>query len=831
MWNDFRFALRTLGRAPAFTAVAVLSLALGIGANAAIFSLLYQVVLRSVPVKDPAELVALQSDDYNPGWTRRDNNQGSVFSYPMYQALRDHNQAFTGLIARASFPATLVCRGEAVRADAEVVTGNFFTVLGLNPALGRLLLPSDDGAPGQNPVIVLSHSFWVSHLGADPKVLNSQVVMNGHPVVVVGVSPRGFRGLLSGRDPDFYAAVSMAGMVSPEWQMIQAPDSYWLNLFGRLRPGVSAQRANAMLLPLFRAVLRDELPRMKNAGTEKWKKILDKPLTVQSGAQGLNVLRDQWQTPLVVLMVMVGLVLLLACANVANLLIARATARQREVAVRLAIGATAWQLARQLMVESTVIALAGGFFGLLLSQGFAGGLLRLLPAGATGGWLAPRVDLPLIACCTALSLATALLFAFAPFVQVSKTDLAPVLKDQTSGMSASGSQSRARQSLVAGQICISLLLLLGAGLFTRNLVELAYADPGFRPDHLVTFSIDPTLSGYTPEQRLAITRELREKLRALPGVKSVARAYLLPFGGSGWGNGVKVPGSRNASKEYVDCGENAVGAGYFSMLGTPLLAGREFREQDSASAPKVAILNQTFARFLFENENPIGRHMRVGSNDSDVEVVGVVQDSKYGDLREKPQRFLYVPFKQGADALIGQSAFLLRVQGGEEGIFAAVRSTVKQLDANLPIDRLTSMTAVLDDSIYSERLIATLALAFGVLATMLAAVGVYGTISYAVERRTREFGIRLVLGAIPSRILLSVIGDVGRLAAVGIAVGLPVGYALARIAASRIPGIRAYDPWMLAAATAVIAMVALLAAVAPALRAMRIEPVRALRYE
>jgi len=829
MWNDFRFALRTLRRSPRFTFVVVLSLALGIGANTAIFSLLYQLVLRSVPVKDPHALVALASDDYSFGWTRRDNNQ-TVYSYPMYKALRDRNEVFTGLIARSSFPGTLAYRGDAIRTNSEVVTGNFFQVLGVSPALGRLLIPSDD-APGQNPVIVLSYSYWLAHLGADPSVLNSQMLMNGQPVVVVGVAPRGFRGLLPGRDPDLFAPLSMMSTISPGWKATEAPDSYWLSLFGRLRPGMSGRKANAMLLPLFRSVLRDQLPQFEDVTEDARKKILGKTLYVQSAAQGLNVLRDQWKTPLAVLTVMVGLVLLIACANVANLLMVRATARQREMAVRLAMGATGWQLARLLMAESIVLAMAGGFLGLFLSLNLTDGLLNLLPADATGGWLTAQLDIPLVAFGTVLALLTSLLFAVAPVFNAAKTDVAPALKAQTSGMSASGSQSRARQGLVVAQICISLVLLIGAGLFTRSLVNLLTSDPGFQTNHLVTFSIDPTLSGYTPTHKLALLREVHQRLITLPGVKSTAMAQLIPFGGWGWGNGIKAPGSRKASQEYVDCSENAIGPGYFATLGIPLLAGRDFSAQDTGSSAKVAILSQTFARFVFEDANPIGRHIQIGSDNSDAEIVGVVKDSRYNDLREKPPRFLYVPFEQGGDPQGGQASFFLRVQGGEQNVLTAARTAVKQLDPNVPVERPTSMKVIIDDSIYTERLIATLGIAFGLLASILAALGLYGTVSYSVARRTREFGIRLVLGAAPKGLLWSVIREVGWLTAIGVAVGLPASYALARLVESQLYGINAHDVWVLTGATVLIAMVALVAGLAPAVRALRIEPVHALKYE
>jgi predicted permease len=598
MWNDLRFALRTLRRAPGFTLLAVLSLALGIGANTAIFSLLYQVVVRAVPVKDPGSLFSVGSDDNNFGTVRQDNNLGSVFSYPMYKALRDRNEAFSGLVARVSYPATLASGNEAVRTTAEVVTGNFFAVLGVQPALGRLMVPSDD-APGQEPVIVLSYAYWVGRLGADARVLNGRMLMNGQPVLVAGVAPRGFRGLLTGRDPDFFVPMSMMAMISPGMDVNDKVDFYSLNIVGRLKPDVSQKRANAMLLPLFRSVLRDELSQMKDVKENSRKKILARPITIQPAAHGLNQLRMQWQTPLAVLEVMVGLVLLIACANVANLLIARATARQREIAIRLAVGATRWQLLRQLMVESGILALAGGFLGLILSQNLTQGLLGLMPEGATGGWLTPQMDVRMLGYSVALALLAGLLFGLAPALQAMRTGVAPALKEQSGGMSAGGSQSRTRQGLMVAQICLSLLLLTGAGLFTRSLLNLIRSDPGFRADHLVTFTIDPSLGGYTFERRLALFRELRQKLGALPGARASASAYLVPLGGWNWGDGVKAPGSRNASQEFASCSENSVSPGYFAALGIPLLAGRDFNADDTAKSAHVAIVSQAFARFLY----------------------------------------------------------------------------------------------------------------------------------------------------------------------------------------------------------------------------------------
>jgi predicted permease len=546
MWKDIHFACRTLRRSPGFTLLAVLALALGIGANTAVFSLLYQVILRSLPVRDPGALVWLQSDDNNFGNTRRDNNL-SVFSYPMYQSLRDRNQVLSGLVARISFPATLVANGEARRTTAEVVTGNFFEVLGMRPTLGRLLMPSDD-APGREPAIVLSYDYWVGHLGADPDTRNRRILMNNQPARVVGVAPRGFRSLVTGNDPDFFAPLSAMQLISPGWTWSDRADCYWLNLVGRLRPGITRQRAATALVPLFHLILHHQIPRMAGLTSDNVQKILAKPLSAQPAAQGLNTLRARWHTPLAMLAVMVALVLLIACANVASLLIVRATARRREIAIRLAVGATRWQLTRQLLNESTLLALAGGVLGLLLSEDLVEGLLALLPADAAGGWLAPELNIRLLCFSIALALVTGLLFGLAPALQAARSGVAPALKRPTGGMSASRSQSHTRQALIAAQICVSLGLLIGAGLFTRSLLNLVHTDPGFRTEHLVTFSIDPSLNGYSALRSQTLFRDLRERLRALPGAASVASAYLVPLGGWGWGNGVLRPGSSEAHR-------------------------------------------------------------------------------------------------------------------------------------------------------------------------------------------------------------------------------------------------------------------------------------------
>lgn len=830
MWTDLRFAVRTLQRSPGFVVLSVLTLALGIGASTSIFSLLYQVVLRSIPVHDPASLATIESDSFQQGWQRSDNSH-TVFSYPMYQELRDRNKVFSGLAARSYFAATFTLEGNPTRVNAEVVSGNYFQVLGLKPTMGRLLVPGDDQRARSANVIVLSYAYWAGHLGADPNVLTRRILVNNHPVAIVGVAPRNYRGLVSGNDVDFFAPVSMLPLIFDQWQRADRPDSAWLNLCGRLKPGVSPRQAAAALLPLYRAVMADELPRFEKISENSRKKMLARPIIVQPASQGLNELRSQWQKPLLVLMFMVGLVLLIACANVANLLIARSISRQKETAVRLAMGATRYQIVRQLLIESVLLALTGGLLGIFAAKSLVDGLLAVLPADATGGWLSDRIDPSVLVFSLAVSILTGILFGLMPALQITNPNLASVLKEQSLSVSGDGTQSRARQLLVAAQICLSFLLLVGAGLFARSLMNLLNSNPGFQPEHLITFSLDPTAAGYAPLRAAASFRELDRRLGFIPGVALAAMSEFSPFSGYNWGSGVTPLDSRNASEQSISVNENSVDAAYFRTLGIPLRNGRIFAETDTRTSPKVAVINETLAQYLWGKANPVGRHLKMGPKDTEIEVVGVVRDSKYGSLREKPARFIYVPKEQADDEFLGHASFFLRTRGDDQAVMNSVRQTVKQVFPNVPVDSLSSLKTMIDNSVYTDRLIAVLAIAFGILAMVLAAVGLYGTISYAVTQRTREFGIRLALGAARKTIGELVFREIGILIGLGIAVGLPVSYMLARFVESQLFGIRAHDPLVLFGAVLFITVAAALAGLIPAIRAMHVEPVHALRYE
>lgn len=834
MWNDIRFAIRTLRRSPAFITVAVLSLALGIGANTSIFSLLYQVLLRSLPVSQPEQLVAFHSDGPQSNGSSSNDNYETVFSYPVYKDLRDRSQTLSGVIARSSGPVSLTTGSQTERASAEVVSGNFFEVLGVKPVLGRLFSASDDRTFGAHPVIVLGHNYWTSHFGASPAALNQKVLVNGNPMVVVGVAPPGFRGVLTGQTPDLYVPIAMKEQVSPGWaaqgRAVDSRSMRWLTILARLQPGVSRSQAQVSLQPLYKSILREETEQTRMSGRKR-EQFLAKVLELRPAAEGLNSLSRQWRTPLAVLMVMVCLLLLIACANIASLLIARATSRRREIAVRLAMGAHRFHLVRQLLVESLLIAVIGGLLGLAFSAALSGALLRLLPEGEVGGWLTANTDFRLFGFSLALSLLTGLLFGLIPALQSTRPDLAPALKEQTTNASSSAAHAHLRRVLVVIQISVSLLLLVGAGLFTRSFVNLLQHNPGFHAENLLTFSVDPKLSGYTNPRSLSFYHDLQGRLAVLPGVRLVSSAQFGPFMNSNRSGNVTVEGYQAKEGEDLDCSQTAIGPAYFKTLSIPLAAGRELTEKDTQDAPKVAIVNETFARYFFGDRNPLGRHMAMGGGNNvklDMEIVGVVKDSQ-GSLREAPKRFVYFPYTQ--DPGVTRMTFFVRTARNEHSLAPVIRTLVRQMDANLPLSELKSMQVYVQDSIYTDRLIATLAAAFGILAMLLAAIGLYGVIAYNVTRRTAEIGIRIALGAERRNVLGLVMKEVVLLAAIGLVIGGAVAFALSRYVESELFGLKANDPLIFTAATLLLGIVALFAGLIPAQRATRIDPIRALRYE
>jgi predicted permease len=831
MWKDLAFSLRILRRSPVFAAVATLSLALGIGANTAIFSLLSQVVLRSLPVDDPERLVVLHTDYNHPGTSTKDV-QEAVFSYPMYRDLRDRDAAFAGMIARSGGGVTLRYGSGTESVSGEIVSGNFFRVLGVGAAVGRVLLPEDDGAPGANPVAVLSHAYWTSRFGASAAILNRTVTLNGHPFMVVGVVEPRFRGMAPGNSPDLFVPISMELEIRPTWDALENRQMAWLNIFARLKPGVPMAQAQAATGVVYRSILEAELPGLGGMKSERGRaEFLNHRVTLLPAAQGINELGRQWARPIQVLMAMVGLVLLIACANVAALTLARATGRRREIAIRLALGAGRLALVRQLLLEGLVLALAGGAAGLLMAAWGVRALVGLLPPKATEGWLTSGIDFRLLAFNMALAAVCGLLFGLIPALQATHPNLATALKEQASAVASGGGAARFRKALVVGQVALSLLLAAGAGLFTMSLLHLARTNLGFHTERLLTFPVNASLNRPDLPQAVAYYRDLLNRLQSMGGAAGVGAADGGPFSGSSSGGNMTVEGYQAGAREMVGGSMVAVSPGFFEALRIPLRAGREFSERDDGAAPKAVVINEAFARRYFAGRNPLGRRLMWGADNKklpDREIVGVVADFRT-EVREPANETVYYPYPQWEKP--ARMMFYVRAAGNPNSIAPDIRALVRAADPGIPAGDLKPIEVRIQDSIFTDRLIAWLSVAFGVLATLLAALGIYGVVAYAVERRTAEMGIRMALGATGADVLRMVLLEAGRMAGAGIVVGLAGAVALGRLLKSQLFGVEAADPAILLAAAGLLCAVALGAAWIPGRRAARIDPVSALKYE
>ncbi len=823
--------MRGLRRSPVFTAAAVLSLALGIGANTAIFSLLNQVALRSLPVPNPERLVVVHGSYSGPGdsSSRWRTNSESVFPYPFYRDLRDRVPVFSDTIASALAPVRITWRSETRAADAQMVSGNYFTALGIPATLGRVLAPRDDGAPGANPVAVLSHAFWESTLGADPSIPGKTISINGHSFVVIGVAKAGFRGLVQGEAPEVFVPIAMAKQVWPVMPSLEKRTFSWLNVFARLKPGESWSRAQAAVDVVFHAIKEADRgqaaaprsPRDQDDASES-------RLELRPAARGITELREKWEKPLTVLTVMVGLVLLIACANVAGLLVARAAGRQREIAVRLALGARRATLVRQLFAEGLLLALAGAATGLALERWSTSALLSMLPRNATSAWVASSIDMRLLGYCLGVSIFSALLFALAPALGATRPHMAATLKDQALGIVSAGYSSKLRRALVTAQVAISFLLVVGAGLFTVSASKLTGADRGFRASGLSMFTVDATLIRTGTVAATSFYHDLLERLSALPGQTGVTASDAGPYSSTGFGSGIRVEGYHPVGKDFASASLESVSPGYFRIFGIPLRAGREFDERDTQGAPKTVVVNEAFVKKYFNSQNPLGRHVSFGGKALDREIAGVAANVR-SDVRREVEPQIYFPYTQRD--LPARMAFYVRVTGDGERAAWVIRKTVREADAGLPTPEIKSLDLRIRESLYTNRMVAALSAVFGGLATLLAAIGIYGVIAFAVARRTREIGLRMALGALPSSALWMVLADASRMVAPGIIIGIAGAFGLGRYIESQLFGIKSASFEVYAGAAGVLAAVAALAAYWPARRASRIDPITALRYE
>jgi predicted permease len=824
--RDLRHAVRGLRKNPAFTLVVVATLALGIGANVAIFSLMDQVLFRSLPVRDPGELVLLDG----PGPFRGRTHNNMTFSYPMYTDFRNRNEVFAGVLARFQMSMTVGWKGVAERADGDLVSGNYFEVLGVKPAAGRLFSAADDTTPGAHPVAVISCGYWQRRFGSDLAILNQPITVNGHPFTIVGVAGAGFNGIQVGIGSDVMVPLMMKGLMTPTWNDLDNRQSRWVNVMARLKPGITAEQAEVQLNVVYRQANEQEILAYASPSESFRKGFVEKHLEVLPGGRGLSDLRQQFSLALIVLMSMVGVVLLIACANIANLLLARATSRQKEFAVRLALGAGRARIIRQQLVESLLLAVTGAILGVGLARWTGMLLISALPGSGPAQTLSASPDLRVVGFALTLAALTAVVFGIVPALQATRPAVTSSLKEEAGSVAGGGRQARVRRALVVGQVAMSMLLLAGAGLFARSLHNLRSVDPGFRTESLISFSVDPFLSGYDRNRSLTLYKRLQEELGAVPGMRAVSMSEIGALTGNGWGMTIRVDGYQSKEGENLNPNFDGVGPGYFATMGIPLVRGREFTDRDVKGAPRVAIINETMARYFFGDTDPIGRRFGLGrESDTSIEIVGVVKDVRSLALRETPPRYAYLPYTQ--DDSLTQLTFYVRAAGAQAHVIDAVRQTVRRLDANLPVFDVKSMDTQVAESLFVERMVAWLSVAFGALATLLAAIGLYGVMSYAVARRTREIGIRMALGAEPGGVLWLVLKEVALLSSIGIFAGLVTAFFAARRVESQLFGLAPTDPITLGTAVALLLTVALFAGFVPARRATRIDPLLALRVE
>jgi predicted permease len=828
--QDVRYGVRTLAKNPTFSLVAVGTLALGIGANTAMFSLLDQVVLRLLPVSHPEQLVIIRETGNHYG-----NSYGAnTISWPMFEDLRDNNQVFSGMFSR--FPATVTIGygDRAAQIPAELVSGSYFPILGVGAALGRTIAPDDDAVPDSRPVVVLSYSFWRSYFDTDRKIVGRTIALNGYAMTIIGVAQPGFDGVELGAPAKVFVPIMMKTEMTPHSDGLKDRRRRlsWVTAYGRLKPGISVQQAQASLQPLLHSILEMEVqqPEFTRSATAA-----DRQLFLRNRVELLpgsdNGLREYMRRPLWLLVALTGAVLLLACANLANLLLARATARERELAVRLAIGAGRARIVRQLLIESLLLSAAGAVVGLALAFLADRVLLRIyLPADAAAEFVvSPIPDGRVLVFVVGAMLLTSLVFGLLPAVRGSRTEIALSLKDRSGALSAGGISLR--RMLVSIQVALSLLLLVGAGLFVRTLRNLERLGPGFPTDHLLTFRIDPSLNGYSDEQTKSFYQRLDINLQTMPGVTSVGFSSMPLLQGYAWQNAVLGKDFEGAPIEEQPV-LSEIGPDYFATLGIPIVAGREFTAQDVGPA-KYAVINESFAREYFPGRNPIGQ--RFGLVDDmepvgpDTEVIGVIPDRKYRDLRETPPAQAYFPYLEGVHFRFMN--IYLRTQADPRQMEDELRERMRQFDPHVPVVGLQTMNEQIGISLRIERLVASLSGVFGGLATLLAVIGLYGVMAYVVMRRTREIGIRIALGALRSNVIAMVMREVFILIGAGLAAGFSLALALANLIRSQLFGLDPRDPLTFIGSAVVLALAAGSAGFIPALRASSVDPTTALRHE
>lgn len=833
--TGIRLALRALLRSPIVTAVVVLSLGLGIGANTAIFSLLYQVLLRSLPVQNPQEIVFLEGPGEFKFGRSSSNGAGgmeSIFSYPLFRELERNPGVLTALAGFRDVGGNLSYNGKTLSGRVTMVSGRYFGVLGVQPQQGRLIEPDDDKGNG-NPVAVLSYGYWVSRLGSQQGILNQPFRINGQVLTIVGVAPKEFHGTVLGTEPDVFVPMALKLNMTPGWDGRDRWNDHWIYMFGRLGPGVSREQAATAINTTFRGLMEQRAKEIRGRDQNYINRFRAQRLSLIDGRLGSSDTRKQMDEPLKILLVCTALVLLIACGNAANLLLARAAQRGRELAIRAALGAGRTAIMRQLLTEALLLSVAGGLVGILLGFWTLDALLRTMsddPAAQSA--LKSTLEWPVLLFALAVSLGSGLLFGLYPALAAARESFASTIKDTALQSTSTTGGVRVRKLLVCGQVALSMLLLVPMGLFLKSLLNLVNEDLGMRTERVITFGISPELNSYNPAQSRALFERAETELAAIPGIEGVATSLVALIAGNNWGTDLTVEGYRRGPGVDTNARLSAVGPGFFSKMGIPLVSGREFTDADVLSAPRVAVVNEAFARHFFNGANPVGRRFSDEGGDAktlDIEIVGLIKDAKYDSVRDKAPTLFYTPYRQSKQ--IGEMYFYVRSALPTAVIVPQIRKAMASIDPDLPLENLRTLDEQVSRNIRGNRLVLQLAVAFAALATALAMLGLYGVMAYGVTRRTREIGIRIALGAPSTNIKGLVMREVLFILGGGVVVGLPVALGVARYAKSQLFGVEAYDATVIAGAIVALAAASLLAGYLPARKAARLNPVDALRYE
>lgn len=833
--QSIKFAFRTLAKTPFVTGIAVISLAFGIGANAAMYSMFNQLLQRDVPtVPNAGELVNLGAPGPKPGNTNC-NDAGPcsvVFSYPMFRDLEQQQDVFTGIAGHSTFGANLTYKTQTDNGQGLYVTGSYFSVLGVRPHLGRLFTLEDDRNIGGHPVAVLSYPYWETKLGADSSVIGQAINVRGTPMTIIGVTGKDFNGVTVTHRPFVFLPMTMRSVMSPTTlAQYERRTTYWVYAFARLKPGVSIDRARVALNEKYKKIINDvEAPLQENMSAETMARFRAKEVTVLPGRIGQSNMDREARTPILFLMATTFIVLLIACANIANLLLARAADRSTELAVRLSLGASRSQLIRQLLTESFVLAAIGGVASIMVAYWTLGFVSSFMP-GEIAETLKFTIQPAALWFTGGLAITTGLAFGLFPAFHSTRPNLDGILRAGSGKISGARSASRFRTTLATAQLALSMALLMMAGLFVKSLNKLSKADLGADVDPVVTFAVAPVLSGYTPDRSGPLLTRIQQELAALPGVAYASSASVALMAGNNWGNDVSVQGFQRGPDTDANANYNEIGPDYFKTIGASMVAGREFTDADARGGPRVAIVNQTFARKFGLGNDAVGKFMATGrSTDSlNIQIVGVVKDLKYSDVKDPVPPVYFIPIRQ--DTLIGSATFYARATGNPSAAFTAIRAMMQRIDPTLPLTSMMTMPEQVKANVFVDRMIGTLSTVFAVLATLLAAVGLYGVLAYSVAQRTREIGVRMALGADTGRVRGMVLRQVGFMTLIGAPLGIGAALGLSKAAQSMMFEMQGTDPAVLIASVVTLTTVAMVAGIVPAMRASRVDPMQALRYD